>query len=197
MGRSSQSYDFVDPQRGDRIRAETTQIIHRELRRYSEGQNMIYDSRGVRSFGEAALAFRRFELTAELSGGQGATAAVNWLEWDRTSEEWVDDGTDGEVVAALGNEYGLQGEQGVAQWVNGQWEVVVNPGSGIYVGTASGAISSSPGSVSVTIEGTGRTVSCTIPTNALDGGTISSGDAVVVGNFRGTFYIISIAECTA
>lgn len=86
--------------------------------------------------------YRQFELTAELSGGAGSTAAVKWLRWDYQNSEFIDSGDTGEVLDATGNAWGISGDRGEAVFRGGQWIVHINPGQPVYRGKLDGDLDS-------------------------------------------------------
>lgn len=143
---------------------------------------------------------RFFELTAELSGGAGQTAAVKWLWWNAEQGGLADSGQTGEVIDLLGAAWGLAGERGEARWLGGLWVVSFNPGQPVYEGTANGDISAtaSTASIHVTIGGQTRTVTANVPDDAVGTGKkYTSGDRLFIAHSRGAWRIVSFVECEA
>jgi hypothetical protein len=177
---------------------ETARRIIRQTR-YSEarqpGDRLEQDgNRTVPRF------YRVFELTEELSGGAGSTAAVKWFRWNPTDEEYQDSQETGEIIDTLGNYWGLEGERGRAAWIGTTasgplWEVVDNPGQAVYYGTLDADTDSSPCDVSVSIDGNTRTVSAVLRAVPATGRQYGSGTGVYLGYFRTQFEIVSVVDC--
>jgi hypothetical protein len=98
-------------------------------------------------------AYREFELTEELSGGVGSTAAVKWLRWNNPAEEIQDSGETGEVFDHLGTAWGIEGERGEARRLGDRWVVSRNPGRPVYHGKLDGDLDSGSSAVMSVWEG--------------------------------------------
>ncbi len=143
---------------------------------------------------------RFFELTEELSGGAGETATCKWLWWNTEVDDFIDSGETGEVLDALGNAWGLEGERGEARFLGGKWIVSNNPGQPVYEGTAAADISAAAttANVNVVIGTDTRVVSCNVPDDAIGTGKkYTSGDRLFIAHSRGAFRIVSFVECEA
>lgn len=142
--------------------------------------------------------YRFFELSEELSGGAGSTAAVKWLWWNTEDDDFIDSGETGEVFDHLEVAWGLEGERGEARFLGGKWVVSINPGQPFYEGTAAADISSSAttANVNVNIEGDTRVVQCNVPSGAISSGKkYASGGRLFMGHSRGAFRIFSFVSC--
>jgi hypothetical protein len=144
--------------------------------------------------------YRVFELTEELSGGAGSTAAVKWLRWSTADEEYQDSGETGTITDTTGRHWGIAGEIGRAAWLGTDdapiWEVVDTPGKPAYYGTLADDTTSSPCNVSITVAGSAQTVSCTLRETPDAGKKYASGTGCYVANTQDGWEIVSILSCT-
>lgn len=141
--------------------------------------------------------YRAFELTAALSGEEGATAAVKWLAWSAVNGEYSDSGDTGVVTDTLGVCWGLEGDRGVAAWrgmANAApiWEIVQNPGKPILFGTLDADTTSSPTNVTAG----SATISAVLRMLPATGKKYAKNTGVYLGHTPSGWEIISVLSCT-